>query len=83
MKAFFKGAARLLDVFGILSRQEVEPILAKSDAEAIRSDWEAIGKDFEKIFAVDWLTCGMKRNGVKAELIVKPRRGEARFIEER
>lgn len=55
MKAFFKGAARLLDVFGILSRQEVEPILAKSDAEAIRSDCEAIGKDFEKIFAVDWL----------------------------
>lgn len=52
MSALFRGMAKLLDVFGILSRQEMEPILTKSDAKALQDDGEALAED---LFTIDWV----------------------------
>lgn len=42
-QAFLRGIARFVDPF--IGRDENEAILRRSDADAIRSDWEAVGAD--------------------------------------
>jgi len=45
-KAFFlRGLASLMDFTGSESREFTERILARSDADAMRADWEAVGAD--------------------------------------
>ncbi len=41
---FLEGAASVFDLFGVLP-SEADRILARSDAEAIASDWRAVGLD--------------------------------------
>jgi hypothetical protein len=45
IKAILNQLARL---FGLLPSPEVERILRKTDAESIRSDWEAVGGDLRR-----------------------------------
>jgi len=45
LDSFIRGAASILDLFGVLS--ETPEFLEVSDADAIRSDWEAIGMDIQ------------------------------------
>ena len=44
--AFFDGVASVFDITGSLYSKKVDEILSRSDTDALRSDWEAIGKDF-------------------------------------
>ena len=41
---FLRGAASVFDLFGVLP-SEADRILARSDAEALASDWRAVGMD--------------------------------------
>jgi len=41
---FLRGAASVFDIFGALPT-EADRILARSDAEAVASDWRAVGLD--------------------------------------
>lgn len=41
------GAARSFDLFGTIRDPRVERIRKRSDAEALRSDWEAVGRDLQ------------------------------------
>lgn len=43
--SFLRGLASLMDFTGSESREFTEKILARSDAEAMRADWEAVGAD--------------------------------------
>lgn len=45
MASFFKGVSRLFTLEGESSDY---PFLGKSDAEAIRSDWEMVGNDIRR-----------------------------------
>ena len=45
-RAFLDGAASVLDLVGTLYSNRMNEILSRSDTDALRSDWEAIGKDF-------------------------------------
>jgi len=47
-KDFLYGAASVLDLSGSMGNAQVNEILRKSDAEALRSDWEAVGQDMWK-----------------------------------
>lgn len=42
-QAFLRGIARLVDPF--IGRDEVDAILQRSDADALRSDWATVGGD--------------------------------------
>ena len=42
--SFLRGIAGLMDVTGSQSRAFTEQILARSDADALRADWEAVGE---------------------------------------
>lgn len=42
--SFLRGLASLIDFTGSESREFTESILARSDADAMRADWEAVGK---------------------------------------
>lgn len=42
--SFLRGLASLIDFTGSESREFTESILARSDADAIRADWEAVGE---------------------------------------
>ena len=41
---FLRGIASLMDFTGSQSRAFTEQILARSDADALRADWEAVGE---------------------------------------
>ena len=41
--SFLRGLASLMDFTGSESREFTEKILARSDADAMRADWEAVG----------------------------------------
>ena len=41
--SLLRGFASLLDFTGSESREFTEKILARSDADAMRADWEAVG----------------------------------------
>jgi hypothetical protein len=45
-RAFLDGAASVLDLMGTLYSSRMDEILSRSDSDALRSDWEAVGKDF-------------------------------------
>lgn len=45
MTGFWSGVASILDLFGVLRDPKIDEILSRSDAEAIASDWEAVGQD--------------------------------------
>ena len=47
---FFMGMAHIFDFAGVLLPKLLTP---KDDAEALRSDWEAIGQDFRNVIG-DW-----------------------------
>lgn len=42
--SFLRGIASLIDFTGSESREFTESILARSDADAMRADWEAVGE---------------------------------------
>lgn len=42
--SFLRGIASLIDFTGSESREFTESILARSDAEVMRADWEAVGE---------------------------------------
>ena len=44
-RSWLSGFASLLDFTGSESREFTDEILARSDAEAMRADWEAVGID--------------------------------------
>ncbi len=41
-RPFLHGIARLLDFTGALNRQMFAQVLERSDADAMRADWEAV-----------------------------------------
>lgn len=43
--SFLRGFASLMDFTGSESREFTERLLARSDADAMRADWEAVGND--------------------------------------
>ena len=49
LSSFFMGVARAFDASGSFSRYEFNKILKRSDAEAIYSDWKAIGDDLHRV----------------------------------
>lgn len=49
IKAFFKGMGSVLNLSGNYYYAEHQRILNRTDAEALASDWEAIGRDFRKV----------------------------------
>jgi hypothetical protein len=51
---FIEGMGRLLDFAGIM---DLDTVPAKSDAEALREDWDTIMKDFHCTFLI------VKENG--------------------
>jgi hypothetical protein len=48
-KHFLRGAASVIDIFGTLKRAEIESILARSDADAMRLDLETVGSDIIEV----------------------------------
>jgi len=48
---FWQGAASAFDLFGQSFDPDVFVLDDRNDAEALASDWEAIGKDFEVAMA--------------------------------
>lgn len=50
IRHFFMGMAHIFDFRGVLLSGLPEH---KSDAEALRSDWEAVGRDFRAVMG-DW-----------------------------
>ena len=54
-RAFWTGFASVFDLFGVQSQRRYDALMKdlgrdphKTDAEAIRSDWEAVGGDLRK-----------------------------------
>lgn len=45
INAFLEGMARVLDIFGTFNNLKTHPIIRRDDNEAIRKDWETVGKD--------------------------------------
>ena len=43
--SFLRGLASLMDFTGSESREFTDQILARSDADAMRADWEAVGAE--------------------------------------
>ena len=44
-RPFLRGIASLMDFTGSATREYTEELLARSDADAMRADWEAVGAD--------------------------------------
>ncbi len=44
---FWTGIARLIDVGGAINRDLIRRLEEQSDADAIRSDWEAVGESMQ------------------------------------
>lgn len=48
---FLRGIASTLDLFGTLYHDESMKILKRTDAEALASDWEAVGNNMKHAMA--------------------------------
>ncbi len=44
LPTFWTGIARLIDVGGAINRDLIRHLEEQSDADALRSDWEAVGE---------------------------------------
>lgn len=55
--SFLRGIASLIDFTGSESREFTESILARSDAEVMRADWEAVGESL-------WQAIDKRRNDI-------------------
>jgi hypothetical protein len=47
--SFWSGVGSIFNISGQFYDAEIERILNQSDADALKSDWDAVGKDFKKI----------------------------------
>lgn len=56
--SFLRGLASLMDFTSSESQEFTDRILARSDAEAMRADWEAVGADL-------WLALGQYEERAK------------------
>jgi hypothetical protein len=45
--SFVEGVARTLDIWGTLVEYSTSPTAEEADAKALRSDWEAVGRDLQ------------------------------------
>lgn len=52
MKTWLLGIASILDFAGALRDPRVDDILSRSDAEALASDWQAVGDDMRRADAI-------------------------------
>lgn len=52
-RLFLYGMARTFDMFGVLGDPKVEQIRKRSDADALYSDWEAIGNDLWRAMNIE------------------------------
>ncbi len=43
-QSFLRGIASLMDFAGSESREFTEELISRSDADAMRADWEAVGE---------------------------------------
>lgn len=43
--SFFKGMARVFDLFGTLDRYYIHKTEEEADSNALRRDWQIVGKD--------------------------------------
>ena len=57
-QSFLRGLASLMDFTGSEGQEFTDRILARSDAEAMRADWEAVGADL-------WLALGQYEERAK------------------
>ena len=57
-RSILRGIASLMDFTGSESRDFTDEILARSDADAMRSDWEAVGASL-------WWAIGQHEKRVK------------------
>lgn len=57
MSALLEGLASLFDFTGYLTTRRSREILERSDAEALRSDWEAIGQDMKNVMGHRLRSC--------------------------
>jgi len=48
-QSFWRGFCSIFDISGVYHDNEIERILNTPDADALRSDWRAVGEDFEKV----------------------------------
>jgi hypothetical protein len=46
--SFLEGAGRVIDLFGVLQVYNISETPREADQKAIKADWLAIGKDFQK-----------------------------------
>jgi hypothetical protein len=51
LEQVLKGAARTLDIGAVLTSYGTKTGQEQTDAEAIRSDWEQVGRDFYTVMA--------------------------------
>ncbi len=51
--SFREGVARVFDFFGVQGSDRARAILERSDEDAIRSDWEAVGGDFRRAIEIE------------------------------
>jgi len=49
MKSILKAISSIFNLNPTIYTPEIKKIINKTDEEALRSDWETIGKDFDKI----------------------------------
>lgn len=64
MRDFIIGMAGCFDLFGFLEpRREDYPSLSQSDAENLRSDWDAIGRDMAQAPTLDFAELGGSIDG--------------------
>ena len=54
LPAFVAGLARTLDVGAVFDEATLSPGGARTDAEALRSDWQAIGDDLRRAMSQGW-----------------------------
>lgn len=47
-RGFFTGLSSILDIFSVDKKVNTSKSGEEADAKALKSDWEMIGKDFEK-----------------------------------
>ena len=59
-RPFLSGVSGLLDFTGSQTRYYTKQILERSDAEAMRADWEAVGASL-------WWAIGQHKRNVKEE----------------
>ena len=60
--SFLRGIASLIDFTGSESREFTEQLLARSNADAIRADWEVVGDSLRQ--AMDGYGRQLKENAI-------------------